>query len=323
MNKRLIAAALVFLTLLTAAGFKLWRRTKTGITATGTIEATQVDIAPKINGYLRGLTIETGDRVTAGKIIAKITRNDLKSQLLRDEAALDRAQAQLDDLRKGSRDAELQAAAANVDSARAVLQKSQADYGRISALYQKGVVSRQELDNSRTAYEVAAHSLQAAESQLNLLRQGPRPDAIAAQAKEVERNRAIVAISRAALADTVLISPITGVVLAKNFENDEYVNVGAAVVTVGNLSDAWVKIYLATEQLGLIKLGQAAKVRIDSFPDRDFRGVVKEISQNAEYTPRQSITQKERANMVFAVKVKLDNRAGIMKPGMPADVVLQ
>lgn len=323
MKNKMILMGLILGVLLLLAGFKLWNREEKGLTATGTIEVTQVDLAPKVNGYLNGLTMEAGDSITRGQIIAKIARNDLDAQLLRDEAALDKAQAQLHDLQKGSRDAELKAAAANRDSDHAVLQKNQADFQRMSTLYHKGAISKQEFDNSQAALQVAEGSYQAAASQYNLACQGSRPDAIAAQVKEVERNKAIVATSRAVMADTVLSSPINGVVLSKNYQDGEYVNVGASVVTIGNLNDCWVKIYLASTQLGLIKLGQTARVRIDSFPNRDFRGTIKEISQTAEYTPRQSITQKERANMVFAVKVKLDNRAGILKPGMPADVVLQ
>jgi HlyD family secretion protein len=322
-KEKLFFIGVVLVALLVMAGFKLWHREETGLTATGTVEVTEVDLAPKVNGYLSGLTIDAGDAITNGQIIAKISRNDLNAQLLRDEAALAKAQAQLEDLRKGSRDAELKAAAANVVSARAVLEKNQADFQRLSALYQKGAISKQDLDNSLAALRVAESSFQAAQSQYNLVREGSRPDAIAAQAKEVERNRAIVANTRAIMADTVLTSPINGVVLSKNYQDGEYVNVGASVVTIGDLKDCWVKIYLASTQLGLIKLGQTARVRIDSFPNRDFSGAIKEISQTAEYTPRQSITQKERANMVFAVKVKLDNSSTILKPGMPADVVIQ
>ncbi|HYH03027.1 MAG TPA: efflux RND transporter periplasmic adaptor subunit [Bacillota bacterium] len=323
MNKRLVVGGIILVVLLGLTGFKLWLREEPGLTATGTIEITQVDIAPKINGYLSELKVEAGDTVNGGAIIAKVVRADLEAQLLRDEAALARAEAQLDDLKKGSREAELQAAAASVKSAKAVLEKNRADFERLNALYRKEAISKQELDNIRAALEVAENAFAAAQSQYNLLMQGSRPGTITAQAKEVERNRAIVAMSRITLDDTHLSCPIHGVVLSKNYQNGEYVNVGAAVLTVGDLNDCWVKIYLSSTQLGLIKLGQTAKIRIDSFSDRDFRGTIKEISQKAEYTPRQSITQKERANMVFAVKVKLDNRAGILKPGMPADVVIQ
>jgi HlyD family secretion protein len=321
--RKFVLLGIIFVILIGFTVFKLYGKKETGITATGTIEITKVDIAPKVNGYLSELSVEAGDKVENGRIIAKISRNDLESQLLRDEAALEKAEAQLADLRKGSRDAELKAAAANLESARAVLRKNRADNARLNSLYQEGAISKQEPDTSRAALEVAENSAQAAESQYNLARQGYRPDTITAQVKEVERNKAIVEISRSTLADTVLTSPFNGIVLSKNYENGEYANVGSAVVTLGDLSDCWVKVYVASTQLGLIKIGQSVKIRIDSFPNRVFQGNIKEISETAEYTPRQSITQKERANMVFAVKVKLDNKSGILKPGMPADVVLQ
>lgn len=100
-------------------------------------------------------------------------------------------------------------------------------------------------------------------------------------------------------------------------------NAGSAIGTVGNWRDCWVKVYISSSQLGLIQVGQGVRIRVDSFPDRDFSGNIKEISQQAEFTPIQSITQQERANMVFAVKVKIDNAEGILKPGMPADVVIE
>ncbi|MDF2634104.1 MAG: hypothetical protein K0R78_978 [Pelosinus sp.] len=119
------------------------------------------------------------------------------------------------------------------------------------------------------------------------------------------------------------ITNLNGVVLNKNYQNGEFVNPGSAIATIGDLNDCWVKVYISSEQLGLIKLGQSVDVKIDAYPDKVFAGNIKEISQNAEFTPRQSITQKERANLVFYVKVKIDNSEGILKPGMPADVVIQ
>ena len=99
--------------------------------------------------------------------------------------------------------------------------------------------------------------------------------------------------------------------------------VGSAVLaTVADLSDCWVKIYLPSTVLGRVKLGSSAEVRVDSFPDRAFQGRVRKISDKAEFTPRQSLTTEERANLVFAVEVSVDNPDGVLKPGMPADVIL-
>ncbi len=305
------------------AGYKLYGRAETGITATGTIEVTKTDITPKVGGYLVELKVKEGDTVTAGQLVAKIDRPDLKTQLLRDEAALARAKAQLRDLEQGARSQELQEAAANLAAAQSQAEKARADFVRYSRLFRDGAISTQQLDNSRSLHEVAANNLLAARSRHSLLLAGNRPETIEAQRLEVERSKAVLASSVTQIADTTVASPLAGRVLSKNYEQGEYVNAGAAIATIGDLRDCWVKIYVATEQLGQIRLGQAAKVKIDAYPDKTFRGEIKEISQNAEYTPRQSITQRERANLVFAVKVKIDNAEEFMKPGLPADVVIE
>ena len=316
-----IVAALA--TVLGAAGYKLYGRTEKGITATGTIEVTKTDITAKVGGYLVELKIKEGDPVQRGQMVVKIDRPDLQAQLLRDEAALARAKAQLRDVEQGARSQELQEAAANLAAASAQATRAKADFERYSRLFREGAIAAQQLDNSRSAHEVAANSLLAAQSRYSLLQSGNREETIEAQRLEVARSEAVLAGSRSQLADTNVVSPLSGRVLSKNYEQGEYVNAGVSIATIGDMKDCWVKVFVSTAQMGQIRLGQAVKVKIDAYPDRAFRGEIREISQNAEYTPRQSITQRERANMVFAVKVKIDNPDEIMKPGLPADVVIE
>ncbi len=320
---KIVVIVLVALFAIGAAGYKLYGRSEQGITATGTIEVTKTDITSKVGGYLVELKVREGDAVNKGNLVAVIDRPDLKAQLWRDEAALSKARAQLRDLEQGARSQELQEAAANLAAAKSQAVKAQSDFNRYSTLFREGAISTQQLDASRSAHEVAANALTAAQSRYSLLLSGNRPETIVAQRLEVERSEAVLAASRTQVADLEVNSPLAGRVLSKNYERGEYVNAGAAIATIGDMNDCWVKIYVSTEQLGKIRLGQAASVKIDAYPDKTFRGEIKEISQNAEYTPRQSITQRERANMVFAVKVKLDNPAETMKPGLPADVVLE
>lgn len=322
-KRRLLAVGLLFLVLAGLAGYKLYMRTEEGITATGTVEVTKVDLMPKVSGYLNGLTLQEGDRVQTGQEIVRIVRPDLEAQVLRDAAALEKAAVQLSDLEKGPRIQEREQAHANLAAAQSVYDKAQSDYERYQALYQSSAISRQQLDVAKSAYEVAYNSLVAAQAQQNLIEEGNRPDTIAAQQLEVERSKAVLAASRTAVADTLVISPLSGLVLTKNYENGEYVNAGSPIATIANMDDCWIKIYVPSPQIGLIQIGQAAEVKVDAFPNRVFSGSIKEISQNAEFTPRQSITARERANMVFAVKIKIDNTEGILKPGMPADVVLK
>ena len=320
--KKTAAIAVLLLLVLGAAAYKLWPAETKALKATGTIEVTKADVMPKVNGYLTEFTLKAGDKVQAGQQIARINRTDLDAQVIRDEAALARAVAQLKDLEAGSRPQEKTELAAAVSSALSKYEKARADFERYQALYTKGAVSAQQMDVARSGLEVASGDLTAARQRLSLSEEGTRPDTIEAQRLEVERSKAVLAASKTMIEDTYVKSPIAGLVLTKNYENGEYVNPGAAVITVGDMADCWVKVYIPSTHLGRIAVGQKAEVRVDSFPGRIFPGNIQEIAQHAEYTPRQSITPSERANLVFAVKVKVDNNEGILKPGMPADVTL-
>ncbi len=322
-NKKLLAGVIIVIIAAGGAAYQYLRPVKHGITATGTIEITRADVMPKVNGYLTGLESQVGDTVKAGQKVAQVTRTDLAAQVLRDEAALAKAAAQLRDLEAGPRSQELQELEASLASARSVYEKARQDFERYQSLHTAGAVSTQQLDTASANVDVAYNAMVAARQRYTLGLEGSRPETLEAQRLEVERSKAVLAASKTLVEDTVVLSPINGLVLTKNFENGEYVNPGAAVLTVGDMSDCWLKVYVPSTQLGLITVGQEAQVKVDSFPQRIFRGEIKEISQNAEFTPRQSITQSERANLVFAVKVKIDNSEGILKPGMPADVVLQ
>jgi HlyD family secretion protein len=323
MNKKIILIVIIFLILAATVGYKLYLPKEKGITATGTVEVTLADIVPKTNGYMSDLKIQVGDAVQAGQIIVHIRRADLEAQSIADETALAKARVQLTDLEKGPREQEIAQAKISIASAQATYDKAKNDLERYRVLYRAGAIAVQQLDAAQSSYDVAYNALRTAQSQQSLVVEGNRPDVVEAQRVEVKRLQAVGDVTRASLADTTVYSPLNGVVLTKNFENGEYLTAGSAIATVGDLNNCWVKIYVSSEQLGRIQLGQPVDVRIDAYPNRIFVGTIKEISQTAEFTPRQSITERERANMVFYVKVKIDNSEGILKPGMPADVVIQ
>lgn len=321
-RKVVIAGVLIMAVLAGIWGSRWFVRREEGITATGTIEVTRFDVTPKVGGYIVELAIKEGDKVSEHQVVARITRQDLQAQVQRDEAALQKAEVQLQDLVKGARNQELAEAEAGVATAEAVFEKARADYGRFQELYRQGAVSRQQMEAATVSYESAQGALDAARARLSLAAEGNRPDVIEAQRLEVARSKASLEMTKTQLDDTRISSPGTGLVLSKNFEQGEYVNAGAPIATIGDLNDCWVKIYIPSTQLGLLYIGQPANVKVDSFPDRVFSGEIREISQNAEFMPRQSLTQHERANMVFAVKVRVNNAEGSLKPGMPADVII-
>jgi HlyD family secretion protein len=265
------------------------------------------------------------------------------------EAQVARAEARLSDLEAGAREQEIEEARAALRNATATRVWTERDLQRAQALYGKELVAAQEVDRARQAYEVAAgneaaarqrlhlleagprrHEVEAARAELRaaqerarLLRAGARPEEVRAARARVVEAREALALARARLAEARLVSPITGVVQRKNAELGETVNPGQPIVTLIDPADVWVRAYVPESDVGRIKIGQDAAITVDAFPGRAFAGRVTEISSEAEFTPRNVQTKKERVNLVFRIKVAVVNLDGTLKPGMPADAEIR
>lgn len=323
MKKRV--AAIFLLTVLGAAGYFGYDRYMAekqpgGLQATGTIEATQVELRAKVAGTLQKLAIAAGDPVKKDQLVAEVNRSDLIAQKERDALAVAKARAQLADLASGAREQEIKDAEIAVSAAEISLDKAGKDFARSADLFAASVISQSEMERAETALKQAQNQLDAAKNRLSLLLAGSRPDQIEAARVELERSSAVLKASEALLQDAKIISPLDGTVLTKNFENGEVIQTGASVATVANLADMWVKVYIPTDDLPGIKLGQQVTFTVSGSPE-EHRGVIAEIASQGEYTPKTIQTKNERANIVYAVKIKIDNENNVLKPGMPADVV--
>ncbi len=318
-------AVIIIIVLLLVAGGTWWTWSayyagKTAaIQATGTIEGTDFDLCAKNSGTIQTLTVDEGDTVKQGQVVAALSRNDLVAQ--RDQAALavTTAQANLDDLVSGARAQEIAEGQASVNIAQANYSKAVDDLSRNQQLYQSGGISQDVLDQYQTAVEVDKGQLDSAQAALSLLEAGNRPDAIAAARDEVKQSQAVLQSAQAVLNDLNVVSPINGTVLTKNYEQGEFVQMGSPIVTVVNLDDLWIRVYIPTDQLPAIKLGQQVHCTVSGLP-KAFTGTVEEINSQGEFTLKTIQTEEERANVVFGVKIRIDNEGGVLKPGMPADV---
>lgn len=289
------------------------------LTATGTIEATQVELNAKLAGTLQSLSISSGETVKKGQLIAVTTRNDLVAQKERDALGVLQAQAQLDDLTSGAREQEINNAQIAVNTAQTNLDQVSKDYHRDLALFQAQAIPQADMEKAATAFKQAQNQVDAAKGNLDLLLAGSRPDAIAAAKDQVAMSQAVLKSSEAQLADTQIICPINGTVLSKNFEAGEYVQAGASIATVADLNDMWVKVYIPTDDLPKIKLKEPIKVSVSGSAQK-YPGWVEEIAAQGEFTPKTIQTKEERTNIVYGVKIKINNDNGTLKPGMPADV---
>jgi HlyD family secretion protein len=289
------------------------------VAVTGTIEATQVDVSVKITGRILERLVKEGDRVTRGQVLVRLDDSELAADVRRQDAALRSAQATLRDLQKGARPQEIEDARAAVSSAEATRTMTEREYQRNDQLYTKNLIAAQDVDRARQAYEVAKAQERSARERLALLLAGSRPDQIDAARWQVTQAESALAQAQSRLREARVVSPIDGVVLRKNLEAGETANPGVPILTLVNPKDVWLRAYVPETEVGRLKVGDTAALRVDAFPNRVFTGRLVEIGSEAEFTPRNVQTKKERVTLVFRIKIQIDNPDGLLKPGLPAD----
>ncbi|MEP6692040.1 MAG: HlyD family efflux transporter periplasmic adaptor subunit, partial [Gemmatimonadaceae bacterium] len=120
--------------------------------------------------------------------------------------------------------------------------------------------------------------------------------------------------------DLVLVSPVAGVVTSRNAEPGEVLGAGQAALIVGDVARPFVRIYVDERAFPLVRVGQSAVATLDAFPQRKFRGRVSAVASKAEFTPRVALTENERADLLFGVKIELTDSASMLKAGLPVTV---
>jgi HlyD family secretion protein len=200
--------------------------------------------------------------------------------------------------------------------------KSTTDLKRKEALFKEGAITQEQLDQASVEADLKQNQLDAAEAKLSMLEAGSRPEVLEGAKAEVEKSKAVLQASQSVLEDLKIYSPISGTVLSRNYEPGEFVQMGTVLATVANLNKLWVKVYIPTDELPAIKLGQKVYFTV-SGDNHKYTGTVINIASKGEFTPKTIQTKKERTNVVFAVKIGINNENGVLKPGMPADVVFK
>jgi len=285
--KRIIP--LIVVLLIIGAGYYYWSQQRAGekgpeLAGSGTIEATQVEVTARIPGRILVIHAREGDRVTKDELLVELSHNELDRQLQQAQAAVE-------------------AAAQQVRLVRTNLTNARTERKRVRALHESGSVSRQKLDTVETAVK-----------SLEVQRAGA--------AKLQEQAEAAVAFVESQIENAYLHCPLDGVVLTENLHVGENAFPGSSVLSLADLSDMWLTIYLPERLLGRVKLGMKARITADSYPDKTYEGRVSHISSEAEFTPKNVQTKQERVRLVYAVKIAVSDHGGELKIGMPADAEL-
>jgi HlyD family secretion protein len=388
MRLRIVSAGTVLLALavISIAYFATDSQKDEVLRASGTIEATNVDVSFQIAGLVTEVGVDEGQEVRAGDVLARLSAEEQNEYVKQIKASLDAVASQVRQqeisvaLRKdvvenqiaqarahvevlasaaerqrvGSRPQEIRTAEAELAQAEAILTQRRAVFESASDLSKRDAVPPEQFDLAQEQLHAAETNRDAALKRLALAREGARrEDVIEADARvksaeaslgiaEAERRevdiqregleaarahqRELLAQYEAAkvqLGHTEIRSPIDGVVLTKNVESGEVVNPATPVVTVANVDELWMNIYVPETQTGMVKLGQPVEITVDSLPGKTFKGKIAFVSPKSEFTPKTILTSEERIKLVYRVKVTIQDTGMRLKPGMPADVVIR
>jgi HlyD family secretion protein len=270
---------IALLTLLALTGIQCTR--STAIQGSGMIEVDEVQISSKLTGQILEMKVDEGDRINEGDTLVILEHKEILAQEKQALASLFAAEQTLKEIQ--TRRQEL---AKNLE--------------RIEAVHREGAVADQDLEDLQTQFKVLQAQEEKAAAGLNAA-------------------RAALDLVRTQAANATITSPLSGVVLARNFNEGETIFPGTSIFTISDLKTVWLKIYVPEKDLGRVSIGAQTDVSVDTYPGKMFSGKVSWIASKAEFTPRNIQTKDDRAQLVFAVKITLKNEDEQLLPGMPAD----
>ncbi len=305
------------------------------VRVSGHVEATETRLAPDAGGRILSLTLQEGDRVTAGQQVLVLDARDAELALVRARAEQAQADAQLRLVMAGARpedlrQAESQVAVARADAsgAQAELASAEQDLERFEALLRSNSGSRKQRDDAATRRSVAADRVNAAENRIRAAEESLARLQAGARREEIEAARARLAATTAQIAtleknvaDATFTSPASGIVTGKLVEQGEVIAPRTPVLVVVDLDRAWADVFVPEPSIPRLRIGQPAYVFTDA-GGAPLEGTVSYISPRAEFTPRNVQTAEERSKLVYRVRVSVDNTNGILKQGMPVEAEL-
>ena len=271
----------------------------------------EVTVSTEADGILKDLKVDEGTKVPRDMLLAVIDDTDYRLETKRAEAVLEGADSRLQQLLTGARPQEIQLAKAEVNQTLADMEKRKADMERAKKLYQDKYISAQEWDSARTAYEVAVAYHKKAKENYALVVEGPRQEEIAAARAQLDQSQAGLSLARQKLSKTKIFSPLAGIVRVRKVSKGELVKNGTPLFVIIQSNPIKLRFTMTERDVGKVKNGQDVSLRVDAFPEREFKGEVTTIYPSLE--------EKTRTLLVEAL---VPNPEGILKPGLFAKVIL-
>jgi HlyD family secretion protein len=287
----------------------------------GTIELRESRLGAQVPGIVLSVAVEEGDSVVAGQ--ALLVQDTLARAIQRDQAraAAAAARATWEQFARGSRAEDINQALAQKEAARAQAAGADDNFRRIKALSSQGAATPAQLESARTQLDAAQATFKALESSASRLVKGSRVEEIVRARAQWEQADAVLRAAQDQIDRSVVRAPGGAkgrwIVTERLAEPGEMVQPGGQVLSLADPARAELRIYLGEKAVAQAKIGQKADVFLDSDPSRAIPAVVANVANQAEFTPKNVQTAGERAKLVYAVTLRVDND-GRLKSGMPA-----
>ena len=278
------------------------------ISASGTIEGTDVDISAEVAGKIKEVRVDEGVRVVAGDTLVIIDDTEFQIQLRQAVANAESFESAYKLAVEGSRKEDIIQAEAEYKTA-------EADYVRMKDLLASQTITQKQYDDAYARYISTQQTYEK-------LKQGLRKEEIDAARQKRDNAEAQVDLLKKKIHDSYVTAPSAGTITLRAVEPGEYETVGANLLRLTYLDKVKLTIYVNDEELTKVHLGQEAKVYVDGAPKKAFEGSVTYISSIAEFTPKNVQTKEDRTKLVFGVKIEIPNTDQTLKPGRPADAYL-
>jgi len=317
---RAVAALLVLAVL---GGFTWYRFDRTAadgpavLTLQGNIDVRQVNLSFKVAGRIDRLLVDEGDAVTAGLPVAVLDVKYFEDDLALAKAQRDQAAANYERLRSGFRAEEIEQARAQENERQATLKRAEQDFRRVAALRPTAALTPQEYDQALAALREAEARVRSAAAARALYEAGSRAEDVSAARAQLAATEAQVVQAERRLVDRTLYAPNDGVILTRAREGGAIVNAGETVFTLTLSSPVWVRTYVDEADLGAVTAGMPAAVTTDTPGGRRYAGHVGFVSPTAEFTPKTVETRELRTDLVYRLRVVVDDPDGGLRQGMP------
>lgn len=285
------------------------------IEISGTLEAKNIDVVAETGGTVKEIFFPTAARVKKGDTLLSLDDEKALILLKQSEENLTIAELQLKKAKKGARPEEKRQANANLIKAESELNNTRSLYEKSKTLYKTGSISTQEMEDiemhlklSESNYEIAKEAQKIANTGIPL-----------EDKKIIEQHLALanenVHLAKLEYNKTKIKSPINGLIEEIYYEKGEFVQAGSVVARIIDLNSLYLQGYIPQHKLRHTKVGKQANIILDAYPDKKFQGKIKEISQKAEFTPRNVQTKEDRVLQVYRIKISILNSDNILLPG--------